>query len=117
MPMEAGHRLTHGQPYGRQVVCFFGCKWNTLQNFTQSEQKRYDGVYKGEMDTDGWRHGYGVMERCVLHTNLLNAQGYCVLDMVISLPSCTAATTSRLILKLYIETMAHVLRASGSEAK
>lgn len=37
-------------------------------NLTEPAQKRHDGVYMGEMDTDGWKHGYGVLQRCKTHS-------------------------------------------------
>ena len=68
--MEAGRRFAQGQPYGRQVHkglsvvhITSGASLPSL-SVTHHAQKRYDGSYLGEMDGDGWRHGYGVVDRC-----------------------------------------------------
>jgi hypothetical protein len=41
----------------------FNRNWDDRPNLTEPVQKRHDGVYMGEMDTDGWKHGYGVLQR------------------------------------------------------
>jgi hypothetical protein len=45
------------------AALLFNWNWEDRPNLTEPLQKRHDGVYMGEMDTDGWKHGYGVLQR------------------------------------------------------